>query len=73
MFQLSSRRLSAVASGVKSRAPITIRCFSSAESKDVTVDVKKKIPTYNDPVATVDIKTLSEAGMCTYLIFELLN
>jgi NADH dehydrogenase (ubiquinone) Fe-S protein 4 len=59
MFQLSTRRFSVVASGVKSRASASVRCFSATENSDAVVEVKKKIPTYNDPIATVDIKSLS--------------
>lgn len=39
------------------RAPVAMRCFSSVDS-DV-VQAKTKIPTYSDPIATVDMKSLT--------------
>ena len=62
MFQVSSRRFSVVALRAKSKAPVAIRCFSSAESSDAVVEVKTKIPTYSDPIATVDMKSLTFEG-----------
>ena len=65
MFQVSTRRFSVVAlrGGAKSKAPVAIRCFSSAENSDAVVEVKTKIPTYSDPIATVDMKSLTYEGI----------
>lgn len=62
MFQVSSRQISALAFRTKANVPAVVRCFAAVSGSDAVVGVKNKIPTYSDPVATVDIKSLSYEG-----------
>jgi hypothetical protein len=51
-----------VALRTKAKAPTAVRCLSTAEGSDAVVQIQTKIPTYSDPIATVDIKSLTYEG-----------
>lgn len=63
MFQVSSRKLSLIAFRAKGKVPVVARNFSALTGSDAVVELKRqKIPTYTDPIATVDIKSLTYEG-----------
>lgn len=60
MIGMNTRRVSTLTSTVRSRtSSFVLRSFSSTENSDAVVETKKKIPTYYDPIASVDRTSLS--------------